>query len=58
MNFWPPMFCAMYLPSAVALANARWASVELARARKERLEVDAFVARIRAERGGDDTQSA
>jgi len=52
------MFCAMYLPSAVALANARWASVELARARKERLEVDAFVARIRAERGGDDKQSA
>jgi hypothetical protein len=36
--------------------NARRASVELARARRERLEVDAFVTRLLA--GRHDTQSA
>jgi hypothetical protein len=36
-----------------AVDNARWASTELTRARNERLEVDAFVARILAERVDD-----
>jgi hypothetical protein len=40
-----------------AVDNARSASAELTRARTERREVDAFVARIRADRRGDE-QSA